>query len=357
MKYNSQEYRQWKSRQNKKNLKRRTKHKHGKKKHESSIVEYNRTVKKKYNYDKQTRRYIFRCPKIFSFLKNPVETTEFFNSILRFVMDSKNAKKILFMDLSAIADLTIDALMYLLAIVNNLNKKFNSNTMIAGNIPNNPNVQKLFNESGFDKFVRYKGELEVTASNNIQIATGTKCNNALVKRIVDFVCEKSYTAPRNISFLYNMIMELMSNTNKHAYNDERLLEPCWYLFVNYDENSNIVSFSFMDTGEGIPSTVRKTFFEKLGKSFQSKKSKIEYRYVVSALNGEMRTATNLKYRGKGLPKIREICSNNQIQNMRIITNKADVLVETNDYKAHDMRDALKGTLYYWQIDIDELKGV
>ena len=39
--------------------------------------------------------------------------------------------------------------MYLLAIVNNLNKKFENNTMFSGNVPNNPDVQKLFNESGF----------------------------------------------------------------------------------------------------------------------------------------------------------------------------------------------------------------
>lgn len=357
MKYDSPEYRQWKSRQNKKNLKRRTKQKNGKKRSKTKIVEYNHTVKKKYKYDKSTRSFNFKCPKVFSFLRNPIETTEFFNSILKFVTNTKNAKKSLFIDLSSISDLTIDALMYLLAIVNNLNKKFDNNTKFSGNIPYNPDVQKLFNESGFFNFVAHKSELEVTASNKIQIATGVKCNNMLVKRIIDFVCEKSSIKPRNISFLYNMIMELMSNTNKHAYNEEQMLEPCWYLFVNYEEKDEIVSFSFMDTGEGIPATVKKTIFEKLGKTLQSKKYNLEYRYVVSTLNGEMRTATNLKYRGKGLPKIREICSNNQIQNMRIITNKADVLVETNDYKAHDIKEALKGTLYYWQIDIKELKGV
>lgn len=108
----------------------------------------------------------------------------------------------------------------------------------------------------------------------------------------------------------------------------------------------------MDTGEGIPSTVRKNFSEKL----DILKIKGEDKYIISALNGDFRTSTHKLYRGKGLPKIREICSKEKIVNMRIITNKADAHVKKEGYSSHIINKPLIGTLYNWQIKISDLKG-
>jgi len=109
----------------------------------------------------------------------------------------------------------------------------------------------------------------------------------------------------------------------------------------------------MDIGEGIPATVRKNFAEKI----DFLKIKGEDKYVISALNGEFRTSTSKKYRGKGLPKIRKFCSEDKIQNMRIITNRADISVGQDSYESAELNIPLQGTLYYWQIDLANLKGV
>lgn len=144
----------------------------------------------------------------------------------------------------------------------------------------------------------------------------------------------------------------MSNTHKHAYPEEsEVLHTRWYCFAEYDKEET-VSFSFMDTGAGIPATVKKNFTEKI----DILGIKGEHKYVVSALDGEFRTATHEGHRGKGLPKIREFCTNKKIENLHILTNRADIVVFPNGYNSKDLHTPLCGTLYSWQINLQTLIG-
>ena len=76
--------------------------------------------------------------------------------------------------------------------------------------------------------------------------------------------------------------------------------------------------------------------------------------VCSALKGELRSKTKEPFRGKGLPYIFETCAKKQIQNMRIITDKADVTIHGEEFDAMDRENSLRGTLFYWQIDLQRL---
>lgn len=268
-------------------------------------------------------------------------------------MQKKNFGKSLYIDISKIKVLTIDALMYLLAMINNLKRNFQSNYTFSGNMPNDPNIKDLLIKSGFFQYVRYtgKGFLERNAD-NVQIVSGENVATAVAKKISDFVCTKAEIDKRECAFLYNMMIELMSNAHNHAYNQQRsVIYPQWYCFADYNTTTNVVSFTFMDTGEGIPTTVKKKFTERL----DFLKLKGDNTYVVSALKGEFRTETQKSYRGKGLPKIREFCRKSKIQNMRIITNQADVTVHGETFEAKDLSVSLMGTLFYWQMDISSIK--
>lgn len=242
--------------------------------------------------------------------------------------------------------------MYLLAIVNNMNKIFQQKFSFSGNEPLNPNIRKMFTESGFYSFVKYYGSDPITkSSNTVQIVSGNDSDTKLAKRISDFVAEKAGLSLKSNQFLYIMMIELMSNTHKHAYNDNGILFPRWYCYVDYNREDETISFTFMDTGEGIPATVRKKFSEKL----DFLKIKEENEYVISTLEGDFRTATKQAHRGKGLPRIRKFCTENKIQNMRIITNKADISVNLSDYDSNVLSNPLHGTLYYWKINIANIK--
>jgi anti-sigma regulatory factor (Ser/Thr protein kinase) len=351
IKTNSSYYRVWKKHQNEKNLIKRTQKRKWNKSRLTAQNIYNYNLKRKGHYDSEIRKYSFIAPLDFSFINNTEETCEFFNEIIKFILDDRNYKKSVFVDVSKIKTFTIDALMYLLAIINNLRDGKNK-ISFSGNEPVDSNVRRTFRESGFYHYVNYRGKVALTKNeDSFQIVTGENSAPEVARKISEFVMDRTGTKKQLWSFLYIIMIELMSNTHKHAYNNNALLSPHWYCYVDYD-GQNLLSFTFMDTGEGIPSTVRKNFIEKI----DLLKLKSEGKYVESALKGDFRTETELSYRGKGLPKIREFCSNNKIQNMKIITNHAKVAVNKKNIDARETDAFLKGTLYYWQIDIKNLKG-
>lgn len=352
MRQNSPEYRIWIKHRNQKNLIRRTRKKAQKKAIRTKQIRHNTSIKSAPNFNVKNKRVEFKAPLNFSIINNATETLTFFNEIIAFIVNRQNFGKRIYIDISSITDLTIDALMYLLAIVNNLNENFKNRFSFSGNAPANPEIRKLFSESGFYSFVNRIGDEPISQNaDTVQIVSGSQSNTEVAKQINDFVISKSGLNKTQLRFLYVMMVELMSNTHKHAYSNSVLL-PCWYCFAEFKKEQQQVIFTFMDTGEGIPSTVRKNFGEKL----DLLRLKGENKYVISALNGDFRTATEKHYRGKGLPKIRDFCSDNKISNVRIITNKADVECLQNDYCSEEMNVPLKGTLYYWTINLDSLKG-
>ena len=118
-----------------------------------------------------------------------------------------------------------------------------------------------------------------------------------------------------------MVIELMTNTHNHAYNNKNGFIKAWYLFASVNNDKGCIEITFVDTGEGIPVTVAKKMIEKIF-------TKKDNQYIISALNGDFRTQTHEKNRGKGLPDIYEHFNKNQIKNLKIISCKGKV--ELND---------------------------
>lgn len=349
----SPRYKDWKKRREEKIFRHRQKRKALKK-------GYNQTPKQK--VDNESRNEVVRpsqeitfvAPSTFSFQNNVSETTSFFNGIIRYIKNRRNFGKMIFIDISSVTKLTSDALMYLLAIINNLNHGLRK-YQFSGNAPADPIVQKQFEESGFYRYVRKKGQRILKENKDIlQIESGDKCNNHIAKQISDFACAQAdVTDRRKCSFLYDMSIELLSNTCKHAYSSGkgRFLLPRWYYFVKRIDKDTL-SFVFLDTGEGIPATVQRKFSEKIDLlNLRGDRS-----YVISAFNGEFRTSTMKGYRGKGLPKLRSYCTDGRIIDFRVITNRADIKILQTGYEAYDMSTSLCGTLYSWKIKLSSLKG-
>jgi len=352
MRRNSEKYKLWRKNQNYKNLLLRTRKKQRIKNKRTSVANHNHNIKERPIYDQISDTVTFSVPLNFSIINNSEETVQFFNSIINFIIDKNNFGKRIFINLSNIKSLTTDALMYLLALVNNSKDKFKNKCSFCGNEPEKEDIRKIFAESGFYRFVKYKGSRPLSYNNNnVQIMSGEKYDINAAKQITDFICNKMNLTTAQCSFIYIMLIELMNNTQKHAYNDANPLFSKWYCFAEYHSNSK-VSFTFMDTGSGIPSTVQKNLSEK----FSSLIGNGEYKYVVSALNGEFRTATKQVFRGKGLPQIKDFCYKGVIRDLNIITNKARVVLKDTSFCGTDMATRLQGTLYQWIVDSNELKG-
>ena len=338
------EYRQWKARQNRKNLRKRTRRKRIKQEKCAAIIRRNRLI--------HQIRIPFHAPEIFSFTENPDGTTKFFGELTEFITNRNNFEKSLFIDISHIRVLTIDALMYLLAIVSNLNKNFKSKYAFSGNYPQDPKVRALMKASGFHQFVHSNDSEQIVRDvNNLQIVSGDRVSTEYAKRICDFVIEKGNVSRKSCTFLYKIIIELMGNVFNHAYGGGKgILYSRWYCFSEFDVETGRFSFTFMVTGDGIPSTVRKHGLEYI--DFLNFRG--DSLYVCSALRGELRSKTKEAFHGKGLPYIYETCSDKKIQNMRIITDQADVTIHEGEFDALNRENSLQGTLFYWQIDLQRL---
>ncbi len=347
------EYRQWLKHRNEKRLRWRTlrkkRIKYLRTKEIQNLTEAKKSEQKYFDFGDQFET--FTAPACFSFVENTEETNKYFCNLVDFINNSNNFGKRIYIDILNVDILTIDALMYLLAVVNGANNIYSDKYFFCGNVPSNAKIKKMFYDSGFFNYVNYKGTENIATDNDtVKIASGTDYNVCTAKMMADFVSEKAHVSKLKCRFIYIMMIELMANTHKHAYNQKNTgVLPRWYCFASYNK-SDTITFTFVDTGEGIPTTVTKNFAERI----DILRIKGEDKYVISALNGDFRTATKKENRGKGLPKLRQYCTDGNIQDMRIITNRADVTVHPIGYDSKRNSTPLRGTLYYWHLNINSL---
>lgn len=311
------------------------------KKKKKDLIEYRNTEIK-------TQKII--APKNFSISENLIETLEFFEKIKNHCNESR---KKLVVDMKNIENVKIDALMYLKYLVYETKEIKRKNILLSFRSPKNKELRDFIHSSGFvtytkgSKFVDsakkkfsyvHQAEMpEFDQNKNFKIKRGSTLEKETIKKIIDFAREKKDN--EKFMFLYNMISELMENTVFHAYYDNQKIEhKDWYIFAEH--NHNILSFVFLDTGLGIPKTVRKKFSDKI--TFKSHSD-----LLLSTLRGEQRTQTQEKFRGKGLPFVFEQFCSNTISNLRIISNHSCYNINENN----DIEKELQGTLFYWEIHI------
>ena len=338
--------RDWYKRRNIKNLKNRTKKKLAKKAQRTRVYKRN-YIQKQLSIQQNEKKLIeengnykipFKIPKIFSLIDNSNETIDFFNNILQYIKNKYNKGNRLFFDMSDVEYVSNDALMYLIAIIKNTKIKFNS----SGNLPKNKDCRNLVIESGFLDYLNTLKELELTTTTNkLRIRIGNNINREVAKSICDFFIDSCGIPRIKCKFMYDIIIELMTNTIQHAYNNSMLISY-WYVFL--ERSDNIVKMVFLDTGDGIPETLRKNWLEKI----KLLNVKDDCELIQSALNGDFRTRTEQKYRGKGLPKIYKYYKEGKIKNLKIISRHGVISSNNNNLKSK-----LQGTLFSWEININK----
>lgn len=298
-------------------------------------------------------KVIVKAPSNLSLINNTEEVTAFFDEVKNYIISSQNKRINVYFDLAEVKELTIDAIMYLLAIIKNLQKYGLTKHSFRGNFPNDNKAKEVIIESGFLEYVESSMPKINKNTNKIAIRTGQSNDNNILKEICDFIIKKTGCTIIATKTLYVMLAEMMFNTFEHAYNEDSKTIKNWYIFVEYE--SSKVKITFMDTGLGIPRTMRRRFKEKI-------LSVPEDKLLVSALNGgEFRSQTKLEYRNNGLPTIRQCVEKHVIENLHILSNKAVCSLYYEDnaigYKTNEQLKAIMGTIYYWEIPLSILKGV
>ena len=269
-----------------------------------------RGEKRKKISDYSKKIYTAKAPKEFSFVNNTDETIGYFVDIIKQVK-KKKYKQVFQFDVSEVLEVTTDAIVYILAILYNLKHNIVMQYEFKGNFPKAEKAKKIFLESGFINYVQTKKIIMPKTNNKIQIITGKNTDSIVAKNMCDFVNERFGKDFRFTIDLYKTLIELMSNTVHHAYDDNDLMVPCWYLYA-IDQGESIL-FTFIDTGSGIPNTVKRKWMEKI--PFFISDSEL----IFSAFLGEARTETGLYNRGHGLPALYEKVKNRKLQNFYVLS--------------------------------------
>ncbi len=295
------------------------------------------------------QKYKFTAPMIFSLINNREETEIFFNSILD-IYAKKNSTKsksfnTMYFDLSQVEKISPDAIMYLIALVNNIKYKISKKFFVQGSFPKNEDAKKILIDFGFLNYVNSQSITGIKPKNElIQIISGCKVDPDRAAEIIDFIKAHSECNSLQLKKIYTLIIEIMANTVQHAYNDNEVLFPNWYICVNTGNN---IEMTILDTGSGIPSTVSGRFKDILYYALPDRESRI----ISSALDGDFRTETKQKYRGKGLPCVVECYNNNYINEMLIISGKGSTILRSNsnDRVLKDSKESFLGTIFLFSI--------
>jgi hypothetical protein len=275
----------------------------------------------------------------FALLENPELVISLINQFATIENERHIRKKVL-IDISKITALDIGAIGLLLSVVNSLTKK---NIPIVGNLPNDESCRDLFIRSGFLSHMQdMQGKPFNRKGLSLLIERGfDKTSN---KRVGDEIKKAvNYLTGISQSYrpVYSMVQEMCANSIEHANSDKR--KKNWLFAVYYDVDK--VIFTMTDIGEGILSTLKK-------KAVQLFQDAISFKDDVLTLDGafdkKYQSSTLDANRNKGLPKIKEINSEQYVENLKVITNRV-FLDFSNPKNSRKLDHKLKGTFYYWEL--------
>lgn len=299
---------------------------------------------------------IMNAPKTFSFFDNNGPTIALFNSVKRYISCS-NCYKLVY-NLTYVEKITIDVIMYMIALSIDV-RKSKPYLMFTLKLPSDPSVKDFIKKCGLKQFVKGNNEYIVEdCKDYYTIAIGSQADTEITKSICEFVYPHLGIDKSKGFFLYNTFIELMNNSNQHAYKDDDD-DKKWFVFI--ENVSDRLKFTFLDTGVGIPNTVIKKVtydtndFNALDLlDFAEKR---DARFIYSALLREdMRSQTREENRGHGLPEIYSYYKDGKYtSNLKIISGHG--ICVFNDYdrlnpKLTNMKHNFDGTLFYWEINKD-----
>lgn len=282
-------------------------------------------------------------PNNFSFIDNT-------NEVLGYFMKCKlllhNKEKIQ-CDLSHITALSSDAIALLAACANDetfLGKK----GRIRGNAPTNPELLKLFIESGFYNHVKSMKILKSahkSDSNFFHQESNYQVQSDIAKKACILGTNHVFGSDKPFPDLYEMLIEAMSNTNNHASNNLGTNQFKWWLYT-YNAPNGHTMYTFIDLGVGIFDSIPVQTFKKIMKFVGLKHNKD---LVQDLLDGKIKSREKIdnNIRGKGIPQIAANSSSQYFSRAYIISN--DVKINLKDKTAEVLEYNFSGTMLFWEL--------
>ncbi len=327
-------------RQRKRRLRRWPKHQKGRIKGLRHLSQHDRTASEAVK--KRQRGEIIRAvaPAIFDLEQSTEDMLAFFNTVRDAIRNGTPVN----IEMANVTSISVSALLYLVAIMQDA--KYRGDIMdVHGNMPNHKGSHDIMEASGFFNYVkrRKKKPLFVRSSSIMQITSGMEHKSQLVSDLCAFIRESLNMNKKDTRYIFKIITELMQNTIDHAYPNHTGKDRMWYMSAQFLDEE--VEIAFLDTGLGIPKTVKKKMGEKIGGYIGLTEDED---YMMSALDGtEIRTSTGKRYRGKGLPKIYQLYKEGKVSKLAIMSGKGYI----NGLIKNGLKKKIFGTLFRFRIGV------
>ena len=289
----------------------------------------------------------FKAPSIFSFLLNQEEFLTFINKLKDYKYKNSRLYQIN-IDLNNVTYLDQLSITILISVLEDLIKW---NVKFVGNVPLNFYTQELLDKSGFFEHVKDLDTglySKISRSQNFILKIGE--NSIDSKMLGDLIkdCVFKITGKEShFRKLYTVLMEIIPNTIEHAYSKSNSIKKSWFLGIEYIVKDNKVLFTFVDNGFGILNTIYKLPEQR---TLELKQLTSEPLILEGVFNKEYNSRLKDENRNKGLPIIKSIFNEGYIKNLKVFSNKAGICF--NEPKYIKLTNEFKGTLFYFEIDIE-----
>lgn len=303
-----------------------------------------------------------KVPKDFNLSSNANEVSNFFNKIILFMTKHINDDNYICIeyDMKDVKNVSIDALMYMLALSNYIPKKARYKFYII--LPLDEKIKSFILSTGMNDYVNNGDSFKCPLNKNYYpLNLGNKVQNDIAQSICDFVNGILGTDTVYSKFIYSSLIEMMLNTENHAYlKEDWIYRPQWYTFAENTEKT--INFTFLDVGMGIPETMINNLYKMKIEEiisneesedivyFKSDQSKL---LVQTLREGNFVSRTKQKNRGKGLPQIYGHYLDGKTSNFRVLSGKGLVLFNDEDREQPsltELESKFHGTLFYWEIN-------
>lgn len=280
------------------------------------------------------------APTNFSLVDNPHEVLAYFNQGEELF---RKQNRVTF-DIGHVTALTPDTIALMVASMHT--HEYTHGLGYRGNEPVNPELAKLFKQSGFYKFVR--SHHQPTDSDTVMLHKEReyKVDPDIAMGAALLGVENSFGSSDPYEPLYEVLIECMSNANNHA--APKNPGSCyWWLFVYPDPETQITSYSFVDLGVGIFGSMRvRGILQRIGKAVGYTR---DISFADDLLEGKLhsRMEEDRELRGKGIPQIVSSAGLPEFKRFHLITN--DVFFDLKNGHKEELGSPMAGTFLYWEL--------
>jgi len=306
----------------------------------------NRRKRKNKKYIPYHGKRLLRKNPIFKIVPAPTQLTLKYEDVidtLKFIQKIKKfAEKGYFIHLSLekVNLISEGAISMLLSVISDSEHK---DIFFSGTKPDDITAKNILERSGFFRHMNGTVAKKNKISKNKILKTGTKdTHQRELTPEIHKAMETIWGTKARCPSLYGGIGEMMRNSCDHAFTENQSV--MWHLGISHFEDIQTVQFSFVDNGRGIIKTYsQRTLFDKVARYFTNNAKMLE-----TAFKDGIQSSTGLYWRGKGLPTIYEMYSDNVVKNLVVITNNIYLDFDKKIYKTIDIN--FSGTYYFWKID-------